>query len=349
MSRTKTALAPVSRQAARFRVYGVNAAGDIVKELTSDDADIEWTVHLAAKKASWYRWSISMDVPEAGSTPLRNPHITDRQSLVIDGGAQTIRAGATENPTFEGSFMGAPLYLGELRTEDSGRLLVLGGRGRSFSPTDTPIQQEDLDDPQFGISHADGLQIEVPDTFGPSINNNEWTDDMADGTVDAKVVHNGTDLPVEGAWVAVLCPNYVPRDLHTFRTLWDVITETMMDQGTIDRPTEVSFRSHILPIFVRLSDMQWVNEGQALEFGWGSPADFHSTDLINRLADASAANAGFRRNLFRRFRNPEYTEFEAGKLPFMIGDNNTNLSTSPRQWLALLPSWYENLGPLGSR
>lgn len=340
----KDSAGAVTRQAARFRVYGVNAAGDIVQELTSADADIEWTVHLAAKKASWYVWNVSQDIPEAGPTPLRNAHIEDRKSLIIDGGAQTVRARSNDNPTFEGSFMGAPLYLGELRTEDSGRLLVLGGRGRSFSPTNKPIQQEQLNNRQYGVGNAAGLKIDIPDTFGPSIDNDEWTDDMSDGPVDAKVVYQGQELPVEGAWAAILCPNYVPRDLYTFRTLWDVVTEAMMDEGLVDPPAEVSFRSHILPIFSRLTDMQWVNEGQYLEFGWGSPADFHATDLIKRLADPSPANAGFRRNLFQRFRNPKYTEYEAGKLPFLIGDNNTNPSSSPRQWLALLPSSYAYLG-----
>jgi hypothetical protein len=65
--------------------------------------------------------------------------------------------------------------------------------------------------------------------------------------------------------------------------------------------------------------------------------------LIERLADASESNAGFRRNLFERFRNPNYKHPQAGKLPFMLGDNNRNPSSSPREWLALQPSWYENL------
>src|ERR1700744_3435011 len=37
----------LKREAARFRVYGLNADGVIVKELTSADAEVIWTVTLA--------------------------------------------------------------------------------------------------------------------------------------------------------------------------------------------------------------------------------------------------------------------------------------------------------------
>src|SRR6516165_1513097 len=43
----------LKRQSARFRVYGLNAAGRAVTELTADNAEIRWTVHLANKKSAW--------------------------------------------------------------------------------------------------------------------------------------------------------------------------------------------------------------------------------------------------------------------------------------------------------
>lgn len=61
----------LKRQAARFRVYGYNAAGEVVRELTADNADIRWTAHLANRKADWYRFVTAMDIPE-----------TDRKSVV---------------------------------------------------------------------------------------------------------------------------------------------------------------------------------------------------------------------------------------------------------------------------
>src|SRR5690242_719705 len=59
----KDATGALKRQAARFRVYGYNAAGEVVAELTSATADIEWTVHVANKKAAWYQFQIALDIP----------------------------------------------------------------------------------------------------------------------------------------------------------------------------------------------------------------------------------------------------------------------------------------------
>jgi hypothetical protein len=83
----------LKRQAVRFRVYGLNAAGRPVAELTADNAEIRWNVHLANKKSAWYQFQIALDIPEAGSAPtswLRNLTIADRNRLVIDPGARHI-------------------------------------------------------------------------------------------------------------------------------------------------------------------------------------------------------------------------------------------------------------------
>ena len=53
----------IKRQAQRFRVYGLNAIGEVVRELTSDDADISWKVEIANKKAAWYQFSQALDIP----------------------------------------------------------------------------------------------------------------------------------------------------------------------------------------------------------------------------------------------------------------------------------------------
>lgn len=42
----------LKRQAARFRVYGLNAAGQAVAELNASNAEVRWTVHLANTKAT---------------------------------------------------------------------------------------------------------------------------------------------------------------------------------------------------------------------------------------------------------------------------------------------------------
>src|SRR5580692_7355649 len=50
----KDSAGALKRQAALFRVYGYNASGEAVVELTAENADIEWTVQVANMKAAWY-------------------------------------------------------------------------------------------------------------------------------------------------------------------------------------------------------------------------------------------------------------------------------------------------------
>ena len=47
----KDKLGRIKRQAAEFRVYGYNKDGVAVKEITADDAEIVWNVHLVNRRA----------------------------------------------------------------------------------------------------------------------------------------------------------------------------------------------------------------------------------------------------------------------------------------------------------
>ena len=143
---SRDATGALKRQAARFRIYGFNAAGKVVKEITADDGDIEWQVHLANRKGSWYRFLAALDIPEANTmaTPRRNAGVkgTDRASLVIDPGPRSISGTNQSGARFRfdgGHFLGTPVSLGELRTDTDGRLLVLGGLGKSGSPEKKPV------------------------------------------------------------------------------------------------------------------------------------------------------------------------------------------------------------------
>src|ERR1043165_5589094 len=90
----RDATGALKRQAARFRIYGLDAEGKAVRELTAADATIEWTVHLANKKSAWYQFQLALDIPEAPAAPpslLRNAAVADRSQLVIDPGPRTIK------------------------------------------------------------------------------------------------------------------------------------------------------------------------------------------------------------------------------------------------------------------
>ena len=112
-----------------------------------------------------------------------------------------------------GKFIGKTIYLGELRTDEAGRLIVLGGRGKSAS--------------------FDGTKAV---TFA---NNEGWHDDVSDGPVTAKVIYDGQELKVDPAWVVVAPPNYAPMQ-KSVRTMWDLMrmwqSEQACSRGQLVRP-----------------------------------------------------------------------------------------------------------------
>src|ERR1700759_4419564 len=55
----------IKRQAARFRIYGLNAAGQVVKELDAGNSKITWRAHVANRKSAWYEFDVAMDIPQA--------------------------------------------------------------------------------------------------------------------------------------------------------------------------------------------------------------------------------------------------------------------------------------------
>jgi hypothetical protein len=324
----------LKREAAQFRVYGYNAAGEVVRELTADWADIRWTVHLANRKAAWYQWQIAMDIPEAATTklPRRNPKVTARDSLVIDAGPQAIAGRAAGPVPCAGAFTGVPVKLGDLRTDAAGRLLVLGGHGVSASPINAPI----FDDKD-------------PNTF---INADNWYDDTCDGTVDATVTIEGRTIPVEGAWVVTAPPNYAPR-LKGVRTLYDLLYDLYVQAGWLPAPAQVSFSADVHPILQRLSGLQWANQGFATAFGHGGRWDFEESALIARLASlppqdpddpkkrAYDPNEEFRRQVFNSFRPPVAADANQQPWPWLYGDAmEVSAGASPRQNASISQTQY---------
>lgn len=290
----------LKRQAARFRVYGFNAAGKAVKELTMDDADIEWRVHLANQKSSWYEFQLALDIPEAASAPpslLRNNNVPDRSQLLIDGGERCLhKPNQTNGRTygFRGKFMGKEVYLGEMRSDEQGRLIMLGGHGC-----------------------AENINGDIAVTFA---NNEGWYDDIADGPVTARVVYHGRALKVLPAWVISAPPDFAPMQ-KSVRTMWDLMRDVAVQNRLLNRPKRPSFSDDILPIFQRMTDLQWVNAGFASGFGWGAPFDFTSPQWIAKLGDPSSANYEMRRVLYNNFRRYGRSGAEADQLwPWIYGD-----------------------------
>ncbi len=346
----------VKRQAARFRIYAFDGDGRVLGEVTAANATITWTVHLANKKASFLQFKGRY----VENPPLRNPQTQpelppdQRNTLIIDPGPRQVsgvnRSGAeyrfdagsigpltVEPPLSEqGPVSTARVLvpLGELRTDELGRLLLLAAPGMSGSVLpDRPV-----------TDYA---------------NNDYWYDDTADGPISAQVtLHDGHALEVSGrAWCLCVPPHFA-TDLTCLTTLWDQMEEVA---GLDPRPT-LSFRDDLWPIFSRVANYQWSNASALIGHGPQGRANFADPATASRLADNSAANRDFRERIFMRVRDPglvpthrvqpgeRYLEPASDQadgyyMPAMCGDYGENgpIQGDPTTWLTVIASQYDRL------
>jgi hypothetical protein len=404
----KDAHGRIKRQAARFRIYAYNEAGEAIAELTAADADIQWSVQLANKKASYDMflgryWDLQFpdvkkyaDEHNGGKPPVRNQEVTDpvqrQRVLEIRPESRSIQGCNEQGDRYRmtgsfgplrytvvtpqnkdslagsrSGFMNVPfidpnnanltkkfietakkygwqpgvmqtpvadsgtaeVYLGELRTDRHGRLLVLGGHGESRSLVpDNPV----------GFLNGDLY-------FG---SNDYWYDDTSDGVVTAAVtLKDGRRVEVrEKSWVLVVPPKFAPH-LEPLTTLWDVSQQVAARKGELPPRTEVSFLHDIYPILRRLNEYQWVNQFALMQHGGGMVFDPLSqgpgtADLFPRLHvkdDPSGANRDMRLHVFRRMRKPlavlqaEHPDLKLKELlesPW--ANENSGMSKMPQMW-----------------
>ena len=314
----------IKRQAARFRVYGLDSAGKVVGEVTADVGQVAWRVHLANRKAGWYQFLNAMDLgSKYAKTPgRRNAAVTGtaRKGLVIDPGPRSITGRSTQGTTYRfdsGTFMGTKVPLGELRTDDQGRLLVLGGFGTSASYLKKPAT-----------------------TFA---NNDGWHDDTADGSVRATVTIGGKKIEAEPAAVAVTPPNFGPG-LYGVVTMYDVVYDLFCrdPKFALDPPARPSFWRHIHPMLARLVDTGWVNSGADVLFGPGSPSHLTTPALLTQLADPSPSFQALRTAYASWFRDPaaKTAAQTPAKLPPFYGDAFGDYRGLGLDDLAVTPTQY---------
>ncbi|HEX4965037.1 MAG TPA: LodA/GoxA family CTQ-dependent oxidase [Thermoanaerobaculia bacterium] len=367
----KDRMGRIKRQGAEFRIYGYNAAGVAVKEITADDADVTWTVHLANRKAEYDMFLGSYwqsQYPEfyevnQNQTPPRNQEVTgeDRKLLIIDPGPRSISGRQTKGVRFDGGTIGPLPYtvttpgklddsnpedvqvdpgnaaclkgsrvgylntpykrlgnepaagctwipgvmippvvmsperevqLGELRTDDQGRLIVLGGFGQSGSLI-----------PNNPIGF---LNLESVSTYA---NNDYWYDDSSDGPVSATVtLKDGGEIPVKDkAWVLVAPPKYAPS-ARVLTTLYEVAM-TAWEQGEPPPPEKpVSFTRDIYPVFARLQQYHWLNATvyRGHGTGAGQAGDFIvGGEPLPELREKGEANRYAKQHVFKRLRKPD--------------------------------------------
>jgi hypothetical protein len=319
----------IKRQAAQFRIYGFNAAGKAIKELTMENAKIKWHSQLANQKSSWYQFQIALDIPDASnpSIPaslLRNIDVKNRDKLLIEGKKESIsKPNVTKGKIFKGKFMNKSVYLGEMHTDEKGRLVMLGGHGLS-----------------------ENINGNRAITFA---NNEGWYDDISDGPVTAEVEYKGVKLNVDPSWVICAPPDYAPMQ-KSVRTMWDMMRCVAVESEMLERPVRPSFAQDILPVFERMTNLQWVNAGFAAAFGWGGQFNYTSLTWVKKLNDPSSANYEMRRTISNNFRRFDQTGAEAPQLwPWMYGDavaipsqgSVRQHSTLSKLQLEFLDQWVE--------
>lgn len=221
-----------------------------------------------------------------GQVPqLRNPNVYGTvdaparlSQLVIDPGPRAIsarqgvpvafdaatptgysdgRGGIAQQPDYPKSFpqdsnsrlfqpSGALTSLGELLTDERGRLLVLAGRGRTAAIYD-----------EYGD----------PMPLTGDLNNDGWFDDAADGPVSATIVFaDGSTEEAFGAWVVCGDPAYAPQ-IRNVVSAWDDVYDAWVREldvqpeicraGVFDADYRPSFPTEIHPIFRAATLQRW--------------------------------------------------------------------------------------------
>lgn len=341
----------VKRQAARFRIFHYPLVG-LPEELNLDHpevAEIEWTVHLANKKAAFFEFhgQTGASGPYLGAAPpLRNKSIVaaaDRKAkLMIDPGPRSIKGASAGPVTFDSSkgnwpkdAAGAPVidFLGELRTDNKGRLLVLGGRGKSKSSNALPPSAQQLATgfagPLTGVGRRDAPLADYA-------NNDSWFDDVSDGPVTAKVkLKSGKTVSVQAGWVMVGPPDFAP-DIRSVVSLYDTMLDVAvrdlpLPTGSFQLPTDLLDLKQLKDSFAGTPGFQpeWfvdiepiIKAGFDARFVHEAVKNSHGTLNQPSLQSIAAADKPTREMIFNFLRPPAgnttYSGF--GSMPKLYGD-----------------------------
>jgi hypothetical protein len=366
----------IKRQAARFRVFEYFDNSSSPKEvvLGADIVDIEWRVHIANRKGSFFTFngqSGASDVYEARNqrsgtsaeksdparTNLRNSSLQgpDRQRLLeLDPGEKLISKAtpgpvSLTNPNLQVPFIPD---LGELQLDEGGRLLVLGGHGTSGS-TEIP-----------------------PRTIDEYANNDTWFDDVGDGSIKARIrLADGSFIDADAAWVLVGPPKFAPGIANVVRlydTLWDIAVQHLdipagnplfastplndlveqkrawtANNGKSLLGYRPSFRREIYPLLSRalsarqVHDPGGINRGYHLQlFDWVRLSSPNTGQARDPGSDA-------RKAIFDWIRDPGSDEVKWEKMPRGLGDDYDDLEAGnpvPTSFLSLTQIQYALLG-----
>ena len=215
--------------------------------------------------------------------------------------------------------------LGELTTDERGRLLVLAGRGR------TAAQYDEYGDP-------------IPLTG--DLNNSGWFDDAADGPVSATIAfEDGTSEEAFGAWVVCGDPAYAPQ-IRNVVSVWDDVYDAWVREldlqpeicsdGTFNASYRPSFAADIHPIFRAAALQRWTANLPELALRAHDAVDaISASDDPDRTILAGLAY----------IRNPnEPNELSVGVplMPLSLGEAGTDFLAVSKTQYFFLEQWSAN-------
>ena len=345
----KDELGMIRRQAATFKIYrSIDGGPEEVVDINDASIDrIEWTVHVANKKAAWWNfvpllgdlmfgklnsYKSWQNPPAAWNLPpnpwtglpwtnLRNSSVTDakgRQQLIIDPGPRTLTQ-PKQSAQFDKNDPTYPFVSFPNPNDISQGLSV-----QTLGEMRTDPNGNLLVLGAFG--RAGGS--ETITGFGGG---DTWTDDIADGPVTAKVYLKGNKVPVElKAWVVMGSPKFAP-ELVNISTWDDVIIDMAIKyKNALPKVYDakkwktndgwnpdfmVNYDKDIQPFLDRIADYQWVGTVPSM------------TAFIRPAFDARDASEKNRKNrekFLSYFRKPSKIQQATAAAPGALVDGQAN-------------------------
>ncbi|KAG8990267.1 hypothetical protein FRB90_001836, partial [Tulasnella sp. 427] len=303
----------IKRCAPRYRIYAFDKEDKVLGEVnlaTDPRFKVEWTVHVANKKAAWVYFrgqyrperfklrNATVDPwpkDSSGQEIHDYSHCDNRPKLIIDSGPTSVTGKKAAKVDLKGEFWGSkdkphPVTLGAIETDDHGRLIVHAGDGHAWS-----------------LDHVHQTPEDQPFLVG-AFDNDDWYDSMFDGHVYAKVTldadGNKKDIPVKNHSTVMSAPPHYAHGNHCPTTLYELI-EDIYERQKRGKPGydvgEVNYHKHIEPLFRRMYMNSWTNF-RANEGHGPRKADLflNNPDLYN----PHATNTSTRQRIFGRVRAP---------------------------------------------
>lgn len=213
--------------------------------------------------------------------------------------------------------------LGELVTDESGRLHVVAAYGRAVAwyPSDSS-QYLPLDQ---------------------SVDNDGWFDDTGDGPVNATVVFDDdTTAEVEGAWVVSTDPGFAPQTLNVI-SLWDDIYDTwvrelglepgLFQNGEFNREYRPDFAQQVNPIFQATRVQRWNTNLPDLAI--------QAHEAVGQIKEGDDPGTTILAGLgyIRDPNKPEQNAVGAPLMPLSLGDSGQSLLSVSETQYFFLEQW----------